>query len=52
MGEKRDTYRLFVRKPEAKRPLIRPRHRWMDTIKMDLGEIGWRGMDWISVGLL
>jgi hypothetical protein len=40
MGEKRNAYRLFVRKPEGKRPLGRPRHRWVDIIKMDLREIG------------
>jgi hypothetical protein len=41
MGEKRNAYRLFVRKPEGKRPLGRPRRRWMDNIRMDLGEVGW-----------
>jgi hypothetical protein len=35
MGEKRNVYRLLVRKPERKRPLGRPRHRWIDNIKMD-----------------
>jgi hypothetical protein len=48
MGEKRNTYRLLVGKPEAKRPLGRPRCRWVDNIKMDLGEIGWGGVDWIK----
>jgi hypothetical protein len=38
-----------VGKPEGKRPLGRPRHRWMDNIKIDLREIGWYGMDWIGV---
>jgi hypothetical protein len=38
-------YRLLVGKPEGKRPLGRPRHRWVDNNKMDL-EIGWGGMDW------
>jgi hypothetical protein len=33
--------------PEEKRPLGRPRHRWVDNIKMDLGEIGWCDVDWI-----
>jgi hypothetical protein len=46
-GEKRNAYRMLVGKPEGKRPLGRPRHRWMDNIKMDLREIGWDGMDWI-----
>jgi hypothetical protein len=38
-----------VRKPVGKRPLGRPRYRWVDNIKMDLREIGWGGMDWIDV---
>jgi hypothetical protein len=37
-----------VGKPEGKRPLRRPRHRWVDNIKIDLREIGWNGMDWIN----
>jgi hypothetical protein len=45
IGEKRNTYRLLVEKPEGKRPLGRPRRRWLDNIKIDLGEIGWCGMD-------
>jgi hypothetical protein len=40
MGEKRDAYRLLVGKPERKRPLGRPRRRWVDNIKMDLVEVG------------
>jgi hypothetical protein len=39
MGETRKAYRLIVRKPEGKRPLGRPRRRWRDTIKTDLGEM-------------
>jgi hypothetical protein len=35
--------------PEGKRPLGRPRRRWVDNIKMDLREIGWDGMDWIDL---
>jgi hypothetical protein len=35
--------------PEGKRPLGRPRRRWVDNIKMDLGEIGWDGVDWIDM---
>jgi hypothetical protein len=49
MGEKRNAYRLLVGKPEGKRPLGRPRRRWVDSIKMDLREIGWDGMDWINL---
>jgi hypothetical protein len=49
MGEKRNEYRLLVGKPEVKRPLGRPRHRWMDIIKMDLLEIGLNVVDWIGV---
>jgi hypothetical protein len=41
MGEKRNVYRLLVGKPEVKRPLGRPRRRWVDNIRMDLGEGGW-----------
>jgi hypothetical protein len=40
MGEKRKLYKVLVGKPEGKRPLERPRHRWEDGIRMDLGEIG------------
>jgi hypothetical protein len=47
--EKRNTYRILVGKPEGKRPLGRPRHRWLNNIKMDLREIGWGGMDWIDL---
>jgi hypothetical protein len=41
MVKKRNAYRLLVGKPEGKRPLGRPRHRWVDNIGMDLGEVGW-----------
>jgi hypothetical protein len=44
-----NVYMLLVGKPEGKRPLGRVRCRWMDNIKMDLGEIGWDGMDWIDL---
>jgi hypothetical protein len=51
MGEKRNVYRLLVGKPEGKRPLGRPRHRWMDNIKKDLLEIGMSVVDWIGLAL-
>jgi hypothetical protein len=40
-GEKRNAYRISFGNPEGKRPLGRPRHRWVDNIKMDLRGIGW-----------
>jgi hypothetical protein len=40
---------LLVGKPERKIPLGRPRHRWVDNIKIDLVEIGWGGVDWIGL---
>jgi hypothetical protein len=49
MGEKRNAYRLLVGKPEEKRPLGRPRRRWVDNIEMDLLEIGWGGVDQIGL---
>jgi hypothetical protein len=48
-GEKRKAYRILVEKPEGKRPLGRPGHRWEDNIRMDLRDIGWSGMDWIDL---
>jgi hypothetical protein len=41
-------YRILVGKPEGKRPLGRPRRRWVDNIKINLREIGWDVMDWID----
>jgi hypothetical protein len=49
MGEKRNAYRILVGMPEGKRPLGRPRRRWVDNIKIDLREIGWDSMDWIDL---
>jgi hypothetical protein len=48
MGEKRNAYRSLVGKPEGKRPLGRPRRRWIDNIKMDLLKIGVSVVDWIG----
>jgi hypothetical protein len=45
--EKRNAYRLLMGNPERKRPLRKPRGRWVNNIKMVLGEIRWGGMDWI-----
>jgi hypothetical protein len=47
MGEKRNAYRLLVRK--GKRPLGRPRRRWVDNIEIDLLEIGWGDVVWIDL---
>jgi hypothetical protein len=49
MGANVNAYRMLVGKSEGKRPLGRPRYRWMNNIKMDLREIGWIGMDWIDL---
>jgi hypothetical protein len=46
---KRNAYMILVGKPDGKRPLGRPRHRWVDNIIMYLREIGWGGMDWIDL---
>ena len=48
-GDSRGVYRVLVEKPEGKRPLGRLRRRWEDNIKMDLQEVGCRGMDWIDL---
>jgi len=48
MGEERGVYRVLVGKPEGRRPLGRPRHRWVDNIRMDLQEVGCGYMDWIG----
>jgi hypothetical protein len=49
MGEDRDVHRVLVGKPEGKRPLGRPRHRWEDNIKMDLQEVGGGRGDWMEL---
>jgi hypothetical protein len=52
MREKRNAYRLLVGKPEGKRPLGTPRHRWVDNIRMDHKEGGvmWTGLVWLRIG--
>jgi hypothetical protein len=49
VGEKRNAYRLLVGKPEGRRPLGRPRRRWVDNIRMDLGEVSCSDADWIGL---
>jgi hypothetical protein len=45
MGEKRNEYRLFVGKPQGRRPLGRPRRRWLDNVRMHLVEVEWGDVD-------
>jgi hypothetical protein len=55
MREGKNVYRVLMGKPEGKRPLERPRHRWEDGIKMDLMEIGWglwSGFTWLRIGIV
>jgi hypothetical protein len=49
IGEKRSAYGLLLGKPEGKRPLGRPRRRWVDNIRMDLGEVEWGDVGWIGL---
>jgi hypothetical protein len=49
MEEIRKVYEILVGKPEGRRPLRRPRHRWEDNIKIYLRKIGFGGMDWIHL---
>ena len=49
MGEERRVYRVLVVKPGGKRPLGRPRRRWVDNIRMDLQEVGCGYLDWIGL---
>jgi hypothetical protein len=52
MGEVRGAYNILVGRPEGRRPLVRPRRRWEDNIKMDLRELGFGDVDWIGfIGL-
>jgi hypothetical protein len=48
-GEKMNAYRILVWKPEGRRPLGRPRCKWVDNIRIDLREIEWDGVDWVDV---
>jgi hypothetical protein len=48
-GWNRNAYRLFVEKPEGRRPLGRLRHRWSDNISMDLVEVEWGDVEWIGL---
>jgi hypothetical protein len=53
MGKGRGAYRILVGRPEGRRPLVRPRRRWEDNIKMDLQEVGWgawTGLIWLRIG--
>jgi hypothetical protein len=47
--EKRSTCRILVENSEGKRPVRKPRRRWVDNIKMNIREIGWDGVDWIDL---
>ena len=49
MGEERGVYRVLVGKPEGRIPLGRPRRRWVDNIRMDLQEVGYRYMNWTGL---
>ena len=49
MDEERGAYRVLVGKPKGKRPLGRPRHRWVDNIRMDLQEVEGGYVDWIGL---
>jgi hypothetical protein len=49
IGEKRNAYTLLVGKQEGRRPLGRPRRRWVDNIRKDLGEVRWSDVDWIGL---
>ena len=49
VGEERGVYRILVVKQEGKRPLRRPRHRWLDNIRIDLQEVGCGYMNWTEL---
>jgi hypothetical protein len=48
-GEKRNTYKILMGKPEGKRPLEKPRRRWVNNINIGLRETGWDDVDWIDL---
>jgi hypothetical protein len=52
MGEKRGAYRILVGRPEGRRSLERPRHRWEYNINVDLQEVGWGGVAWTGLSWL
>jgi hypothetical protein len=49
IGEMRNAYNTLVAKPEGKRPLGIPKHKWENNIRTDLKEIGWEDVDWIHL---
>jgi hypothetical protein len=49
MEKKRSTYRLLVGKSEEKRPLGKSRRRWVDSIRIDVGKVGWGDVDWVGL---
>jgi hypothetical protein len=49
MGERRWAYRVLVGRPKGKKPLGRPKRRWVDSFKMGLQEEGFGGIDWIDL---
>jgi hypothetical protein len=49
-SKKRNAHSLLIRKSQGRRPLGRPRRRWVNNIKMDLREIGWGGVGWLRIG--
>ena len=49
MGEERGAYKFLMGKPDGKRPLVRPRRRWVDYIRMDLQEVGCGYVEWIGL---
>jgi hypothetical protein len=55
MGEGRGVYRVFVGKPDGRRPMVRPRYRWEDNIKINLQEVGcrvWTALSWLRIGIV